>query len=126
MGRAELVAERVMRLLIVDDTAVVRAALSRMAAERGWKVFAASCSAEARAVDLTRVAGAILDLEIGADSGVELATELRASRPDLPLVFLSAAADPQLLDRAREIAPVLDKIAGLAAVEAWAAGLARG
>ena len=115
-----------MRLLIVDDTAVVRTALSRMAAERGWKVFAASCSAEARAVDLSRVAGAILDLEIGADSGVELAAELRASRPDLPLIFLSAAADPQLLERAREIAPVFDKIAGLAAVEAWAADLARG
>lgn len=114
-----------MRLLIVDDTAVVRAALARMASERGWQVDAVASRKAARAVDLAGISGAILDLELGADSGVDVARDLLAARPELPIVFLSATRDPELLARARAIAPVLDKLDGLGRIEAWAAALTR-
>ena len=78
--------------LIVDDNAAMRGLLARLLTREGYRVLQAADGVEA--MDVIRAAGAHVDIVI-ADvlmpemSGDELARQLRAERPDLPIVFVS-------------------------------------
>jgi len=77
-------------LLIVEDDDVLRERLARAFAARGLDVRAASSAAEA--LDLARSAppsAALVDLRIGADSGLELITSLREIDEDVRIVVLT-------------------------------------
>ena len=80
-------------LIVEDDNAVcdmIRVALTRT----GWRTVTAGSPAEAEAaVADVHVDLLITDLVLPGGTGVELATKLRASRPALPVVFVTGWVD---------------------------------
>lgn len=82
-----------MRILIVDDDAAFRQALSRAFQRRGLLPLQAGNAAEALAAVREQVPEAcVLDLRIGQDSGLRLLPELLALVPDLEVVVLTGYA----------------------------------
>ena len=57
--------------------------------------------------------GALLDIELGDGSGLDLARVLLAAQPACQVVFVTASSDEELLAGARRLAPVFHKPAGL-------------
>ncbi len=95
-------ADQSAHILIVDDDRRIRELLLNYLGEAGFRVTAAGTAAEARermrglAFDLL-----ILDVMMPGESGIELARSLREEASGVPVLFLSALADPD------------DRIAGL-------------
>lgn len=94
-----------MRVLLVDDHAVVRSGLARVLRAGGWDVVGeAGCSQQALGLagsqdwDLV-----VLDAMLGEEDGVELARRLRSLFPRLPLMMLSMHSDPRLVRRAVQV-----------------------
>src|SRR5512143_3201469 len=83
-----------MRLLVVDDDKKVLVAARRLLEQQGHVVDAfdevgralAAFVANAEAYD-----GAILDVNIGAGDGVDLAIKLRARRASFPVAFATGS-----------------------------------
>ncbi len=79
-------------ILLVEDEAAVRAASRRMLEARGYAVLEASNGVEAlalwhhNAADLRAV---VTDVRMPEMGGYELATKLRATREELPIIFVS-------------------------------------
>lgn len=109
-------------LLLVDDSAVARHAVARRLTAAGFQVHEAGSAAEARAIPLDGLAGAIIDVELLDGDGPSLAAELRAAQPSLPIVFFTAGASHELVTRSQTLGPVLQKPA-LDPLVAWARGL---
>jgi CheY-like chemotaxis protein len=89
---------RSLRILLVDDEAVLRGHLARMLEILGHQAETAGGGAEALrrleeglAVDL-----AILDLSMPGMDGVETLGRLRILRPDLPVLFMTGYADARI------------------------------
>ena len=82
------------RILVVDDDASIREGLSRALARQGHGVELAGSLAEARAA-LARGAfdAVLLDIRLGDGDGLDLLAELRASRPELPVIMATAYGD---------------------------------
>jgi len=77
-----------MRLLIVEDEAAIRSALTRGLASGGGEVIAAASLAEAREIARTRPPEALLsDLKLPDGSGLDFAGELR-----VPFIMMSGYA----------------------------------
>jgi len=77
-------------LLIVDDDAPFRAALSAAFSRRGWSVSTASSPAEALALaSAVRFTHAVLDLRMPGGSGLDLLRELTTLHPDISVVLLT-------------------------------------
>jgi CheY-like chemotaxis protein len=110
-------------VLCVDDSALARAAVLRALRERGIAALALGSAAEAAGVDPRGVAAALLDLELGDGSGVEVAQRLRAAVPGLPVAFLTAGGPVRLLDEAQRLGPVFDKTGGLDGAIRWILGV---
>jgi DNA-binding response OmpR family regulator len=86
---------RAQRLVIVaDDDASIRL-LCRVNLElEGYRVLEATGLAEiSRIADEEEVALVLLDIHLGREDGIEVARAVRASRPDLPIAFLSGSVD---------------------------------
>lgn len=87
-------------LLIVDDDRRIRELLRSYLTENGFRVSVAGHAAQARQVlqglafDLL-----VLDIMMPGESGLALAADLRATAPGLPILMLSALAEPE--DRIR-------------------------
>lgn len=79
------------RVLLADDSAVVRVALARRFKSAGLEVVEAGSVKEAKALDPTTVDVAVLDFDLGDGYGDEIAAHLRASKPDLPLCFFTSS-----------------------------------
>jgi two-component system phosphate regulon response regulator OmpR len=81
-------------ILVVDDDRRIRALLQTYLVSHGFRVTAAANAAEARAhlrglvFDLL-----VLDVMMPGETGVSLATDLRAQKSDIPILMLSALAD---------------------------------
>lgn len=80
-------------VLVVDDEALIRWSLSEALTESGYVVRQAATGAEARAV----LASAdhkdliiILDLRLPDVADLSLLRDIRASRPDVPVVMMTA------------------------------------
>lgn len=81
------------RILVVDDDVVFAGALVRSFERRGHRAMAAHDRVDALAA-LAPFAPShvVLDLKLGADDGMILLGELRARRPDLPVLLLTGYA----------------------------------
>jgi CheY-like chemotaxis protein len=110
------------RILYVDDSPLARAAASRLLGSHGFEVLVASSGAEARAVDPTRLTGALLDLEVGEECGTTIAQALLDRSPSLPVAFLTAAERAALLEEARGLGPVFSKATETDQALAWLLG----
>ncbi|GJH06261.1 hybrid sensor histidine kinase/response regulator [Paraburkholderia terrae] len=111
-------------ILVADDNEVVRKVLARQLDVLGYRSLYASSGDEAldvlnrEAVDLL-----ITDLQMPGMSGVELARHVHATfsgpGPAVPMILLSANADPKLADEERALfGASLVKTAGLSALDA--------
>jgi DNA-binding NarL/FixJ family response regulator len=92
-----------LKILIVDDHEVVREGLKRMLAE----VHPDAVFGEARSPSdaLARITerdwdAAILDLSLGAQSGLELLKDMKAAKPRLPVLVLTLHTEEQYARRA--------------------------
>jgi DNA-binding response OmpR family regulator len=86
---------RAQRLVIVaDDDASIRL-LCRVNLElEGYRVLEATGLDEiARIAEEDDVALVLLDIHLGREDGIEVARALRASRPGMPIAFLSGSVD---------------------------------
>ena len=106
-------------VLVVDDSAVARRAVTRRLEGEGFRVQQESSLADARTADVSSLACAILDVELADGTGSELAAALLGKRGSLPIAFFTAGAPPALLERARFHGPVFRK-PDLDGIVAWA------
>ncbi len=93
-------------VLIVDDSKlarfVVAKALSTLQPE--WHKIEASGPTEALQLLETEHADiALIDFNMADKDGLELASELRVSRPDMPIAILTANIQDEIISRARQI-----------------------
>ena len=106
-------------ILIVDDSAVVRAAVRRHLRAHGFQVTEVGSLAEARAIDPTTLAAALLDMELGDGSGPDVAAHLRLAAPSLPIAFLTGGGDRSVLEAASTFGPVFSKMGPLDEAIRW-------
>jgi PAS domain S-box-containing protein len=90
------------RILLVEDDDAVRAGVRRMLGASGYEVMEAADGAIALAT-LQDSGGAVQvllsDIAMPSVDGRQLAREVRARWPDLPIILMSGFADPDALDR---------------------------
>ena len=81
-------------VLLVDDDASVREALSRVLTLDGYEVHSA-CSIEDGARIAAEVAPdvALLDLNLAGESGLDLIERMHCSRPTTPIIIITARPD---------------------------------
>ncbi|SRR6266705_3245100 len=92
-----------MRILIVDDHAVVRDGVKTIIGERFGKVVLGEASTANEALELARQEewdAGVLDISLGARSGLEVLKELKHLRPKLPVLILSMHSEAQYARRA--------------------------
>lgn len=76
-------------VLLVDDDAGVRFALTEVLCDRGYRVIGASSGAEALA-SLDGVDVVVTDLSMPGMDGLELLSRIAARAPALPVILLTA------------------------------------
>lgn len=76
-------------VLLVDDDAGVRFALTEVLCDRGYRVIGASSGAEALA-SLDGVDVVVTDLSMPGMDGLELLSRIAARAPELPVILLTA------------------------------------
>jgi DNA-binding NarL/FixJ family response regulator len=92
-----------MRILIVDDHAVVRDGVKAIVGERYSEVVLGEASTASGALELARQQewdAVILDISLGGRSGLEILKELKYIRPKLPVLILSMHSEAQYARRA--------------------------
>lgn len=97
MGALDPVRRRKPRpILVVDDDSAIRDAERQVLADHGYRVVEARDGAEAmRAIDIEPPALIVLDVQMPGVDGPTFARELRARLRRVPLVILTAVADPK-------------------------------
>ncbi len=97
------------RVLIADDSAVVRVSVARRVRAEGIEVEERDSAATASSVDTADLACALLDLELGDGFGTEVAERLREGQGGLPIAFFSSTLAPEVLAHAKTFGPVFAK-----------------
>ena len=98
------------RVLVVEDDAFVRHAVSRMFAKAGWTVAdvegadGAFAAAASDPPDLV-----VTDVMLIGMNGAQIAAELRRERPTLPVVFISGHSAEYLASRVGPLEHFLEK-----------------
>jgi DNA-binding response OmpR family regulator len=105
-------------VLLVDDSAVALHALARRLKAEGFDVRAESTIAGASTVDAADLTCAAIDIDLPDGSGVDLAGDLLAARPALPIAFFTAGVSAAAVTLARRRGPVFYK-PDLDALVAW-------
>jgi DNA-binding NarL/FixJ family response regulator len=93
-------------LLVVDDSRLARLAVARaLAAFRpGWRVLEAPNADDALVLAKTFAPDvAVIDFNMPGRDGLQLAADLRALRPRMPLAIVSANFQTEVVERARRI-----------------------
>lgn len=103
------------RVLVVDDSPVVRLTVSRALRAAGHEVILCESAAAAAALDPTGIDRALVDFDLGDGHGVDVARRLAGVRLAF---FTSEEADPRE-GEARALGPIFAKPAGLTAALAW-------
>lgn len=81
------------RVILIDDDAVFSAVLGRALGARGFSVSVATDSGQALALVREHAPDfAVLDLKLGAESGLTLIPQLLAARPSLRILLLTGYA----------------------------------
>jgi FixJ family two-component response regulator len=84
-------------IIVVDDDPVMRQALAAALTSLGHRVQSfASASAFFAVAAKTEAACLILDIQLGSESGIELAKQLAANRFNFPIIFMSGSDDERL------------------------------
>jgi DNA-binding NtrC family response regulator len=109
------------KVLLVDDSPVVRRVLAHRLQGEGFDVREESSAAAARALDTSGVACVVIDIELSDGSGIELGAELLARHPKLPVAFYTASGDSGAVESARTYGPVFVK-PDLEALASWVKG----
>lgn len=93
-------------VLIVDDSKLARIVAGKALAELQpeWSKIEASSGAQALDLLEHEVADiALIDFNMSEQDGLELASELRAQHPDMPIAIITANIQDEIIARAREI-----------------------
>ncbi len=99
------VQERLLRVVLVEDDALIRMATADMLAELGHEVREAATAAEAQQALASGPADVLLaDISLPDMSGVALAADAVRRWPDLRVIFASGHADVPGLERYPELA----------------------
>lgn len=95
-GRVTLIARRARPILIVDDDQDILSVERQVLSEHGFRVREAHDGGEAlRAMDEDPPALIVLDVQMPGIDGPTFARELRMRLRRVPLVIVTAAADPR-------------------------------
>jgi len=112
------------RVLLADDSPVARAAVGARLRTTCDVIEADSVAAAKEAARADGpFAAAVLDLDLGDGTGVDVARDLRALSPSLPIAFFSAGAPAAVIDSARGIGRVFAKSADVDALVSWVASV---
>jgi CheY-like chemotaxis protein len=93
-------------VLIVDDSKLARivAGKALAALEPDWTKVEAGSAAQALAVIAeTPVDVALIDFNMTETDGLELAAEIRAAHPDMPIAIITANIQDEIIARARSV-----------------------
>ncbi len=95
-------------VLVVDDDAGSRKAMALTLATDGRRVeeFGDADSALSRAIDDPSVGLVVTDLKMPGKTGIELATDLAAARPDVSVLLVTAFGDIETLLKAKDLGTV--------------------
>ena len=112
-----------MRVLVADDSAVARFSVCGRLRAAGLDVLEHDSAKAARGADPAVLMCALLDLDLGDGTGVEVAEALHAASrersPRLPIAFFSGGAPDEIMARARAIGPLFSKPGQLEQAIAW-------
>ena len=110
-------------ILVVDDDPLIREFVIASLADAGYAVSeAANGHAALRTLEEEAVDLAVIDLAMPEIPGIEVARRARLSRKDLPILFITGFADPELVGAVGGD-PLLMKPFKVAALKAEVAGL---
>ncbi len=85
-------------ILVVDDDALIREFVTASLADSGYSVLeAADGHAALRTLEEEAVDVAVIDLAMPEVPGIEVARRARLARKDLPILFITGYADPELV-----------------------------
>lgn len=93
-------------VMIVDDSKLARIVAGKALAELqpDWRKVEANGAAEAHEVmEANEVDVALIDFNMADKDGLELASELRALRPEMPMAIITANIQDEIIARAREV-----------------------
>ena len=83
-------------ILVVDDDQRLRSLLQRFLADNGFRVTTAENAAEARdRLRFLQPELIVLDVMMPGESGLSLTQSLKAEQPQIPIILLTAAGDPE-------------------------------
>lgn len=114
------------RVLIADDSAVVRRTLVGRVESAGFEVVEHASCAGASTVDAHTLSCALLDFDLGDGFGDDVAGQLRSQRPSLPIAFFTSTADEATAARIGAHGPLFAKPEELESALAWITKNARG
>jgi CheY-like chemotaxis protein len=107
------------RVLVADDSPLVRAAVVRRIRDTGRELVEADSVAEAANVDPAGLSCALLDLDLGDGWGTDVAERLRSSASDLPIAFFTSEQGGERVERAKTFGPVFAKPEEIDGAVAW-------
>ncbi|MBB5985422.1 response regulator [Sphingobium lignivorans] len=93
-------------VMIVDDSKLARivAGKALAAIQPDWQKLEAGSAAQAlETLQTASVDVALIDFNMAEKDGLELAAELRAMRPDMPVAIITANIQDEVIARAREV-----------------------
>lgn len=93
-------------VMIVDDSKLARIVATKalVALQPEWERIEASSAAEALAILADRpVDLALIDFNMAEKDGLELATEIRAAHPRMPMAIITANIQDEVIARARAV-----------------------
>ncbi len=115
-------------VLIVDDSKLARIVAGKALAEvkPDWQKVEASGGDEAlRVIDEQPIDVALIDFNMPEMDGLELASAIRARRPEMPLAIITANIQDEIIARAREVgAAFVAKPVTVESIEAFLSGAA--
>ncbi len=93
------------KVLVVDDSMIVRRVLSRRLQDGGFEVLEASQGSDgiASLQSHTDIAFVLCDYNMPGMNGVELLRKARNAGLPQPFVFISSEADPLIVKRAQDL-----------------------
>lgn len=96
--------ETAVRILVVDDEALVRESLVRLLMSRGYEATAvADAKAARRALALTRYRLVLCDIQMPGESGLELLRDIAAELPNTATVMVTGVDDSQVAQDAIDL-----------------------